>query len=131
MRLGGRHWRRLDDVRRKAWKSRASFLNALTPPGVFHYIPDGVSDCTSLDLRSLTNKLNDLRKVFRLALKCQPERKVSELVLVFGCEKNFVRTQSFCNFSIFIFLQNLVFGSNFNLVRKDKILYKKKNTTVL
>ena len=75
--------------------------------------------------------LDEFRRVFRLALKCQSKRKCSLLVCVFGFEEICVHTQSYRTFSLFIFLQHMIFGPTFNRMWSDEIVYKKKNTTIL
>ena len=105
--LAGRHWRGIGAEARTAWNRRAVYLNSLTPTGVMDKIPAGVSTCAFIQaaLSSLSEEIEQVRRIFRNVLMRAPKREVSSCVRSFGTERVHISTQSFRTFSLSLLLQ--------------------------
>ena len=129
--LAGIFWRRIGSAVQDGWKRRAVYLNSLVPVGVFLEIPAGVSDFAAVALRSMTEELLNVRRLFRSAVMRRPKRGVNNLFRSFGCERVELFTQSFASFPLSLLLQSIIFGEDLKNLRRDEIVYTKKKTTIL
>ena len=131
MKLASKHWRRIEDPKKNAWKDRATYLNFLTPSGVFVTSPSGIDEFESLALASLTAEVDVLRGLLRSVIRRKPRREVSLLFKKFGPEKFQLRTQSFCSLNISLLFLAVLFGNDFKKMRINEVVYRTKITIIL
>mmetsp|Transcript_5936 Transcript_5936/g.12420 ORF Transcript_5936/g.12420 Transcript_5936/m.12420 type:complete len:350 (-) Transcript_5936:251-1300(-) len=131
--LAGRHWRGIGAEARTALNRRAVYLIFLTPAGIVNKIPAGVSTCAFIQaaLSSLSEEIEQVRRIFRNVLICAPKREVSLCVQSFGTKRVHISTQSFRTFSLSLLLQQTIFGPDLKKLREDEIVYRRKKTVVL
>ena len=118
---------------KKAWTTRAKFLNNRKLPGKFMQVPwtghtNSVEDRL---LQSLSFEWNLVVKFFKNCITRDPRKAVRSMIYTFGKEKVHILSQTYREYTMSYLMETTIFGHNLCLLKKKEIISKTKNQALI
>ena len=132
-----RFWKyNMRPIIKKAWRKRATQLNARKLPGRFLAIPFLINNREEDSVKkrvmeSLSYEWDAVVQFFRNCITRQPRKEVSSMVYTFGNEKVHIHSQTYREFRFSYLLEITIFGRDFSNMKRNELISNTKKQVLL